>query len=548
MRNIKLLAMILLCPSLLFAQKLSKDFELTVSKPFTVVDAQDKQYFAVGDGNSISVKTRGELVIIQRFSGDDMKELSRKEYDDFPKYNKVQKILQLGDRLVYISEAYNKKEKTFSLYTREINIEDGTFSRIKKLFTTSRVVAAVRADFGQDGGLFSMGMHGAKFDVSTSSDESKILIQYRLKPAKKRDKINKDEIGFLVYTADLEEVWATEVTMPYTEKEMDNIAYTVTSDGKARMLALKREEKKYELITIDEGGLTTAPLAIPGEVTFQKLKLKEKEDGMIVCAGFYANGIVVRVTMRGPAIADYSTDGYAVFNISPDGEVLDYRFGEFPVEFIKLNRSARDQKKTDKKEAKDKAGITSLALTDFHIEDDGSMLMVGERQFVTTEVKFYGGKPKTILVANFGNVVLVKLDAEGDLLWMKKIAKSQKANSRFTTNSKLSKGGMGIKYIRNVDSHYVLYLDNIKNNDIPLGKAPYRHEDGLGGFLVAVKIDDKTGEMERHPILNLREEVAGIKVHQFKTTRLFDTAPKTMMLETYIKKKEDAMIKLELVQ
>lgn len=393
-----------------------------------------------------------------------------------------------------------------------------------------------------------MGMHGAKFGVSISSDESKVMIQYRLKPASRRDRINKDEIGFCVFDSDLEQVWANEVTMPYTEKEMNNVAYTVTRDGKARMLALKREEKKYELITIDEDGLRTVPLAIPGEVTFQKLKLKENKDGTIICAGFYANGIIFNATYGVGVTARYSTDGYAVFNISPEGEVIDYHFGEFPAEFIKLNRSARDQKRTDKDEAKDKAGINDLALLEFHIEDDGSILLIGERQFLTTEVKYYGGKPRTIQVANFGNVVLIKLNADGDLIWMRKIAKRQKPSSTFSTSNKLSRGGMGVKYIRNADSHYILYLDNIKNNDLSLNEAPYRHEDGMGGFLVAVKINDANGEMERHPLLDLREDVGGIKVHQFKTSRLFDIYPKTMMLETYIKGKEDVMVKLDLVQ
>jgi hypothetical protein len=546
MKHISLFMLALMLPGLMMAQKLSPDFEVSVSKPFAVIDAKDKQYFSMGDGTSISVKTRGEIVTVQLFDTESMNELSRKVYEDFPKYNKVQQILKAGDKLFYVSEAYNKKEKTFSVYAREIS-SDGKFSGIKKLFTTKRAVGAVKAAFGE-AGAFSFGMGGKKFEVSSSFDGSKILIQYRLKPAKKKDKINKDEIGFHVFDAELEHIWGSVETMPYTEKVINNIAYTVTSDGKARMLVLKREEKKYELITVDENGLTTAPLEIPGEVTFQKLQLRENDEGNIICAGFYANGIIYKAAVRGPITTGYSTDGYVVFNISPKSEVLDYRFGEFPLDFIKLNQSARDKKKADKKEKKDVAGINGLALVEFHVEKDGSLLLVGERQFLTTEYKYVGGKMKTILVANFTNVVLVKLSPDGELAWMKKIAKQQKPMSAFSTRSKIVRGGMGIKYIRNADSHYILYLDNIKNNEIPLDKAPYRHLDGMGGFLVAVKIDDQTGAMERHPILDVRTEIEGIKVHQFKTTRLFDVDDNSMMLETYIKGKEDAMIRLDLVQ
>jgi len=534
-----LLFTFLLIPLLAVGQsKLSKDFEVSVSKSFPVIDAKDKQYFAMGDGTSISVKTRGEKVTVQVFDTESMKEASRKEYEDFPKYNKVQEILKVGDKLMYISEAYNKKEKTFSVYAREISA-DGKFSKLRKLFTTKRAVAAVRAKFGEAGG-FSFGRDGKKFEVSTSFDGSKILITYRLKPLKKKDKINKDQIGFHVFDSNLEQVWGSVETMPYTEKDMNNIAYTITSDGKARLLALKREDQAYELITVDENGMTTAPLEMPAEVTFQKLQLKENDEGNIVCAGFYANGIIFHVYMRG-GTAGYSTDGYAVFNISPSGEVLDWRAGEFPVEFIKLNRSARDQKKTDKKEKKDKAGINDLSLVEFQVEKDGSIMLVGERQFITVEYRYVNGKMKQKYIANFTNVVLVKLTPEGDLAWMQKIAKQQKG-----TNT--ARGGMGIKYIRNANSHYVLYLDNIKNNDIPVGKAPYRHVNGRGGFLVAGKIDDQTGEQERHPILDVRAEIEGIKVHQFKTSRIFDVDDNSMMLEAYIKGKKDAMLRLDLVQ
>jgi exosome complex RNA-binding protein Rrp42 (RNase PH superfamily) len=100
MRLLSVFAVAFLLPGLLSAQKLSKDFDVTVSEPFKVVDAPSKEYFAVGDGMTISVKTRGEVVTIQKFDTESMKEVSRKEYKDFPRYNKVQAILQRKDKLL----------------------------------------------------------------------------------------------------------------------------------------------------------------------------------------------------------------------------------------------------------------------------------------------------------------------------------------------------------------------------------------------------------------------------------------------------------------
>ena len=95
--------------------KFSKDFTVEAGKPFPVVDAGHKQYFGVGDNKSISIKTQGELVTIQKFDALTMKEVSRKVYEDFPKYTNVQRIIQSKDALFYIFEAYNKADKTFSV-------------------------------------------------------------------------------------------------------------------------------------------------------------------------------------------------------------------------------------------------------------------------------------------------------------------------------------------------------------------------------------------------------------------------------------------------
>ncbi len=139
-RNLILLSFVFCAPLLLLGQsKLSKDFKVTTGEPYKVIDAGNKQYFALENNKTIAIKTRGEEVTLQRFDTKSMKEISRNEYDDFPKYTKVQKILQIRGKLFYIYEAYNKKDKnkSFTLYIREINVDKGTFKEAQELFTTS---------------------------------------------------------------------------------------------------------------------------------------------------------------------------------------------------------------------------------------------------------------------------------------------------------------------------------------------------------------------------------------------------------------------------
>ena len=120
---------------------------------------------------------------------------------------------------------------------------------------------------------------------------------------------------------------------------------------------------------------------------------------------------------------------------------------------------------------------------------------------------------------------------------MKKLPKNQAGTA--------GRGGMGVKYIRSKTGHYVLFLDNVKNANLTVAKAPVPHKDGAGGFLTAYKVDDATGEIEKHNILDVRD-LQGIKLHQFNTSRIFNVSDNLFLLETYIKGKKDMMIKIEL--
>ena len=104
----KILSILLLAPLCMAGQKLSPDMKVSTGTPFLVVDAASKEYVGVGNNHTISVKTDGEKVIIQKYNVSTMKEVSRNEYEDFPKYTKVQSVLQVGEHLYYIFEAFDK--------------------------------------------------------------------------------------------------------------------------------------------------------------------------------------------------------------------------------------------------------------------------------------------------------------------------------------------------------------------------------------------------------------------------------------------------------
>jgi len=83
-----------------------------------------------------------------------------------------------------------------------------------------------------------------KFKFDYSKDSSKLMVFYRSISERRNDAKNYDEIGFHVYGKDIEPLWDKVVTMPYTEKKMNNIDYLVGNNGNAYILDVRNINRK----------------------------------------------------------------------------------------------------------------------------------------------------------------------------------------------------------------------------------------------------------------------------------------------------------------
>ncbi|MFT5824333.1 MAG: hypothetical protein ACI8ZM_005600 [Crocinitomix sp.] len=547
MKNLLLLSLLFVTAVFCsFGQKLSEHFTVTGGDSYPVVNGENKKYISTNDGFITSIKTDGALVTVQRYDVNGMKEVGRNSYEDFPKYSKVQRIIETTNGLYYIFEAYNKKDETFSVYSRKINTDEASFESSKKLFTTTRPAIGQSMDTEGKTSMVSKGAivfnKGVKFQVLQSFDKSKVLIVYRVKPIEKSDAKNYDILGFYVFDPELSQISGDEVKMPHTEKEMNNLAYTVDSEGTAYMMAFLREAKKFELLKISpDGNLEQFPLAINGDLVFQKFNLTEDSNGNIVCSGFYANGYDFKVNWTGNAALSFNTNGVYCFKMGKDGSVFDVYDIEFPVKIIEQYLSEREQKKLKAREEKGKAGIADLIMVEFFQQKDGSCIIVGEQQYAREEMVM----ASTQLVYHYGSVIVTKINVDGSVAWMKKLPKNQHGVCTYSWNAAYFEGQMGVKYVNGADAHYLLFIDNPKNADLSLNSTPAGHKNGMGGFISAFKIDDADGSIERHTIADMHD-LDGSKAYQFKVTRICKAMDNTFMMEVYLKGKKDGMIKLEL--
>lgn len=514
------------------AQNLSNDFNVSLSKPYEVVDARDKFYFSDNKGFAYSVKTVEEKVTLQKFDVQNMKEVARKAYAVDVPYNRGVEILQVGDKFYYLFESLDKKSQKRSLHLREVLIDECEFGKEQSLITSEGAIVNSQNELRP--GFMGVGT-GSPFIIYKSFDESKILVTYRRKPISKRDAINYDLLGFYVFNTSLELQWGKEVKMPYTEKEMNNIAYTVAKDGTVYMTSLYTESEHLQLIKIPETGeLSVSDIEGLGEdFYFKKLVVEENFDGNFNMAGYYYQGFT-SLDFWFDKTSIQNTKGIKYFEISKEGKTLKSSTIEFPIKLINKYSSKYQQKKNTKKKNNDKAGLRNLSLREFTVNPDGSLFLLGEEYYI--EIEYRGQSNSRVYTYNFRDLVAAKINPDGEVAWMKKLPKRQEG--------KKGKGGLGVSYLRGTDSHYILFLDNVKNAEIGINEIPEKHKDGLGGFLTAYKIDDATGSFTKHTLYDSKE-VKGTATYQFNTTRILKATDNILLAEVYIKGKKDAIIKME---
>lgn len=516
------------------AQKLSEEIEVDLGKPYQVVDAESKEYIAIGDGSVISVKIKDTKGFVQKFDATTMKEEGRSEYTNFPKYTNTQGLINLDGNFYIIYEAYNKKQKTFSVYSRKINIQNTKLEEQNLLVTSSRpVINSETATLDNLGQLFYQFV--PKFDVLTSFDKTKLLIRYRLKPASRKDKENYDELGFYVFDKDLNKVQGAEVKMPYTEAEMNNLAFTVGGDGIAYMLARINSSKALELLKINSGEVEAIPLDVNEGLSFDRFDLKENAAGNIVAAAYYANGFEFKMNWTGTGSISTNVNGIYVFEFNDEGTVLTKKEYEFPVDFIKQSLSSKQKSAIEKREKDGKAGILDLRMKTFELNEDGSMIFVGEVCYTKKELYMMS----TENVTHFGNIVITKLDESGALVWNKKLTKNQAVVANYIKGLNT----LGFYFVKGEKDYYMLFVDNAKNAKLNLKVPAEPHKGGFGGFLMAYKVSDSDGEIEKHLLFDLGD-IKGTKAYQFDIRRILNVSGQSFLMEIYIKNKKDNMVKM----
>lgn len=233
----KLVLILAICLSFqMYAQKtLSKDYNFVVSTPYKVFDADYKYYFSKGN-ETMALKVGGKEVMIQKFSNEKPGFLNEKSYEKiFPKNYEVEDVLEINNTYYLFFSSWDGDNKKEQLFSQEINFESGEFAGNPKLMfqVDGKVTRNAHDDPGKRTSWSRgfMGAGGNKFNVYVSQNKKKLLAEYRKKPEVKNDKKSFDIIGLAAFDENLQKVSVKEVTMPYTERRMDNLDFKLNNSG-----------------------------------------------------------------------------------------------------------------------------------------------------------------------------------------------------------------------------------------------------------------------------------------------------------------------------
>ena len=350
-----------------YSQKtLSTDYSYKISEPYKVFDAKEKIYFSKGN-EVMALKLDGKEVLIQKFNSDKPAFVKEKLYEKyFPKNYSFEDVLEINNKYYFFYSSWdgdNDKEQLFSV---EIDFDKGEFIGEQKLLlqVNGKITGSPMAVTGNVGFMFSMGVVN-KFDFMQSDDKKNVLIQYRKKPIVKKDVNSFDIIGLYTFDGDLKKMSGNEVTMPYTERRMNNLDYQLDNKGNLYLLAKvfhddsnkdkkskKDTEANYhiELLLIKAGSTKIDVSKIENKDKFiNKLWLFDTDKDFLVCGGFYSNGKQSKNNVWGYQSDFDDCDGITVFKVKPDGTIFDMVFHEIPLEVLNEYESEKTKKKNEKK-------------------------------------------------------------------------------------------------------------------------------------------------------------------------------------------------------
>ena len=494
----QVLLILIFISSSLFAQTLSYSF----SDEFETLKKYDElSFFKFNEKSYASFYSRdGKDMAIQLFDPT-FKSVTTQSIIPLPEECKksfVSRILKIKNEFYLIYYSFDNKTKNAKMFAYQFDKKTLSFAGpAKKMIDTYQV---------DDESYYKYGY---------SNDSSKTLTTFRCRRKERKNSINKDVISFNLFNSKMDVIYTHDIEMPYTEADMSNLDYEIDSQGNIYVLISVKVNNSVD-------GIVSTDKENEDAVRFELLRVNQTTHTLEYTKLYLDNKYITTPVLsedlnHNLVIAGYYSDkkkgnsinGAFVFKVyfDKDGKIKDINksYSDFPKEVIAAEASEREKRKMEMKESKGELEVNNLKFNKVIFKKDGSMLIVGEEEYVTESSYSMNGKNYTTRTYHYEDIFLLKTDSQGKTLWSTKIKKNQSGDKK----SFLSY----YDYSLNDNDNFIFRDSDIEKELIE--QLPEKKLKNKGTYLANVKVDSN-GKITKS-LLHIEEDEDDIRPRQFES-------------------------------
>lgn len=439
-------------------------------------------------------------------------------------------VISIGGNYYWLHSDRDKDDNEL-LYYDKIDVANGKLAGSNLLIKTTKIDGRTPKT-----GFLTKMKTVDKYKFNFDAVRKYLLITYRLIPEKENDKKNYDKLGFAVFDANMNKVWANEYTMPYTEAVMDNSDFCIDQNANAYLLARVfnsddrhivdkknlKPDYRFEVLKFSKDNNQISKTVIDlDQFYIREAKLIETKnnDLMVICS-------------YGKKPFTGTCSGLYLANIDNQGTLHKYNnTGYFNFSSYALSASESGNA-GDEVEVNDTMNIANLKIQDIIVGNDGNIFIACEQFYTTSSANsdrsaardfsrfvspndaamrdWYYQRFQTAekLAYHYEDIYAIKLQASGKVEWIRKIPKRQ--NSQYIKYGYYEPGhpytgSMSFKLMADSAGYYFLLVDNEKNVNLGVYESPGIHLDGFGGQLMVAKLDQK-GKITKEILFDTKSE------------------------------------------
>ncbi|MEM9144511.1 MAG: hypothetical protein AAGA86_16100, partial [Bacteroidota bacterium] len=185
-------------------------------------------------------------------------------------------------------------------------------------------------------------------------------------------------------------------------KDLKNAYLIGKAYFKKKRFTANERRFQYEMVQLGTNGITTRSFNEPGKLPEALKPIFNGEK--LICVGFYADR------------KNNHYNGLSYFRIDPGNlDILSQKYSPFSKQFM-----------ADKFGREDDAEVKNLVFKNLTVNEDGSILFNAEEYFVTSGMQSNtsGGRIK-VERFHYNDIVSAKLDADGNMIWIRNINKAE---------------------------------------------------------------------------------------------------------------------------